>query len=82
MISQRSHQSAYYRCRYPDEYALANKVPHPRNIVVRESDVIPALDVWLALQFAPGTAQPRSTGSGKPSRRSPRPSATSTTRCR
>jgi hypothetical protein len=44
---------AYYRCRFPAEYALANKICHPRNVFVREDEVLPALDAWLARQFAP-----------------------------
>lgn len=44
---------AYYRCRYPSEYALANQVDHPRTIYVRESQIVPALDTWLARVFHP-----------------------------
>src|SRR6266540_3769368 len=44
---------AYYRCRFPTEYALANKISHPRNVYVRETDVLPGLDAWLAEEFAP-----------------------------
>jgi DNA invertase Pin-like site-specific DNA recombinase len=53
MQAQRSHSNTYYRCRYPREYALANSVQHPFNIYVRENDVLPALDDWLASVFAP-----------------------------
>jgi site-specific DNA recombinase len=48
-----ANEIAYYRCRFPAEYALANKVCHPRNVFVRERDVLPALDKWLAREFAP-----------------------------
>lgn len=48
-----SHEQAYYRCRFPDQYALANRVPHPRNVYLRESWVIPPLDNWLAKVFLP-----------------------------
>jgi len=61
---------ACYRCRFPNEYALANKISHPRNVYVRETDVLPGLDAWLAEEFAP-TASPR------PSTTSPPPSACS-----
>jgi site-specific DNA recombinase len=44
---------AYYRCRFPAEYAIANKSSHPRNVFVREQEVLPALDAWLATEFAP-----------------------------
>jgi hypothetical protein len=29
----------YFRCRYPEECALANGVEHPRNVFVRENQV-------------------------------------------
>jgi site-specific DNA recombinase len=48
-----ANDAAYYRCRFPAEYALANKVDHPRNVFVRERDVVPELDAWLAREFAP-----------------------------
>jgi hypothetical protein len=38
-----SHGTAYYRSRYPYEYALANKIDHPSAVVVREDTVTPAL---------------------------------------
>ncbi|MFA1546691.1 recombinase family protein [Actinomadura chokoriensis] len=43
----------YFRCRYPQEYALANKVSHPRNIFVREHLVTKLVDGWLAKVLAP-----------------------------
>lgn len=48
-----ANERAYYRCRFPAEYALANKVHHPRNVFVRENEVLPALDAWLSKEFAP-----------------------------
>jgi hypothetical protein len=48
------HQVVYYRCRYPQEYALANKVVHPQNVYLREDALIGQLDRWLAGFFAPG----------------------------
>ncbi|MEU6073641.1 hypothetical protein [Micromonospora sp. NPDC047074] len=53
MQSHQAHETAYYRCRYPNEYALANHVQHPRNVYVAERDIIPALDSWLLKAFAP-----------------------------
>ncbi len=47
----------YYRCRYPKEYALANHVSHPANVYLREADVLPAIDRWLAAIFAPAPAR-------------------------
>jgi site-specific DNA recombinase len=43
----------YYRCRYPSEYALANRVEHPKTMYVRQADVVPPLDRWLATVFDP-----------------------------
>jgi site-specific DNA recombinase len=43
----------YYRCRYPCEYALANRVEHPKTVYVRQAEVVPPLDRWLASVFDP-----------------------------
>jgi site-specific DNA recombinase len=43
----------YYRCRYPSEYALANRVEHPKTVYVRQAEVVPALDRWLATVIDP-----------------------------
>jgi site-specific DNA recombinase len=40
MQGQHAHGAAYYRCRFPQEYALANKVQHPRNVILREELLI------------------------------------------
>jgi site-specific DNA recombinase len=53
MQGQYSNQGPYYRCRYPREYALASHVTHPANVYLREADVLPAIDSWLAVIFAP-----------------------------
>lgn len=53
MQGQRSNGEAYYRCRYAQEYALANKINHPRNVYLRERDLIGPLDAALAQAFAP-----------------------------
>ncbi len=42
---------ATMRCR--QEYALANQVPHPRNVYLREDALTDPLDTWLASAFAP-----------------------------
>jgi hypothetical protein len=44
---------AYYRCRFPAEYALANHVNYPRVVYLREAAVLPHLDEWLADALAP-----------------------------
>ena len=53
MQGQYSNHDAYYRCRYPKEYALASHVRHPGNVYLREADVLPAIDRWLTVIFAP-----------------------------
>ena len=53
MQGQYSNRAPYYRCRYPREYALASHVRHPRNVFLREADVLPAIDGWLHIIFAP-----------------------------
>jgi hypothetical protein len=42
------NDQAYYLCRFPVEYALANKISHPRNVYLREADVLGHVDDWLA----------------------------------
>jgi site-specific DNA recombinase len=47
-----NNNAAYYRCRFAAEYAVANQIAHPRNVFVRERDVLPALDDWLGRMLA------------------------------
>ncbi|MGC4864625.1 recombinase family protein [Micromonospora sp. DT53] len=54
MQGQYSHGDAYYRCRFPQEYALANQVQHPSNVYLREDTLTDPLDTWLASAFAAG----------------------------
>ncbi|HEX5994940.1 MAG TPA: hypothetical protein VFY84_07335 [Jiangellales bacterium] len=53
MQGQHSHGDAYYRCRFPQEYALANRLEHPRNVYMREEALVDPLDRWLLQAFAP-----------------------------
>jgi site-specific DNA recombinase len=53
MQSHWAHDTAYYRCRFAAEYALANHVEHPLSISLREDAVIGRVDLWLAREFAP-----------------------------
>lgn len=41
------HGEAYYRCRYPAEYATAAGFDHPRSVNLREVDLLPRIDAWL-----------------------------------
>ena len=45
-------EAPYYRCRFPAEYALANRVQHPVNVYLREDQLIGEVDGWLAREFA------------------------------
>ena len=54
MQGEWNHEAPYYRCRFPNEYALANRVEHPRNVYLREDSVTPVLERWLTTVFAPG----------------------------
>ncbi len=53
MQSHWAHDVPYYRCRFPAEYALANRVQHPVNVYLREDQLIGEVDAWLAREFAP-----------------------------
>jgi site-specific DNA recombinase len=53
MQSHWAHGTAYYRCRFAAEYALANRVQHPLNVNLREDAIIGQVDGWLAREFAP-----------------------------
>jgi len=48
-----ANQAPYYRCRFPNEYALANRVRHPLNVTLRQDAVLPPLEEWLASKFGP-----------------------------
>ncbi|MEV6371487.1 zinc ribbon domain-containing protein [Micromonospora musae] len=50
---QYNHGAPYYRCRFPQEYALVNEVDHPRNVYLREDALTHPLDTGLATAFAP-----------------------------
>ncbi len=54
MQGQWVNQAPYYRCRFAAEYALANKVDHPRNVYLREGALGTDVHDWLAGLFAPG----------------------------
>ena len=48
-----ANAAPYYRCRFPSEYALANRVPHPLNVTLRQDALLEPLDTWLASKFEP-----------------------------
>jgi len=53
MSGKWNNDQAYYRCRYPAEYALANRVDHPKNVYLREADVLGQVEDWIAELFGP-----------------------------
>jgi site-specific DNA recombinase len=55
-VSPAAHAASaapYYRCRFPSEYALANRVHHPLNVTLRQDALLEPLDGWLASKFEP-----------------------------
>ncbi|MEV4005401.1 hypothetical protein [Actinomadura sp. NPDC049753] len=55
---QLEQRQAYYRCRFPTEYALANKVVHPKVVYLREAEIIKGIDTWLVTAFSPSRIGP------------------------
>ncbi|GAA4868390.1 recombinase family protein [Saccharopolyspora cebuensis] len=53
MQGQKSRHQLYYRCRYTQEYALANTVDHPANVYLPEHGILGALDDWIATSLQP-----------------------------
>lgn len=47
----------HYRCKFPTEYAVANKIDHPRTVYVREDQILDELDPWLCRIFTPANLQ-------------------------
>lgn len=47
------HQQPYYRCSLPAEYGTAKQLDHPATVNLREADLLPHLDAWIARLFAP-----------------------------
>ena len=45
-----NNKRAYYRCKFPAEYAVS-EAKHPKTVYVRESAVVPGLDRWIAQLF-------------------------------
>jgi DNA invertase Pin-like site-specific DNA recombinase len=45
-----NHSEAYYRCKFPSEYAVAEG-EHGKTVYVREAAIVPGLDTWIASLF-------------------------------
>src|SRR5262249_41938175 len=50
-----NNEQTYYRCMFPAQYALANKIDHPRTVYLREAEVLPKLDAWLRQALSPAS---------------------------
>ncbi|WP_396450456.1 recombinase family protein [Actinomadura sp.] len=48
-----NNQQAYYRCRFPAEYAMVNEIDHPKVVYLREAEILGEVDGWLATAFTP-----------------------------
>ena len=48
-----NNDEPYYRCRFPENYASANRIAHPRNVYLRESRLVGPLEAWLASACSP-----------------------------
>jgi hypothetical protein len=48
---------AYYRCRYPSEYATSAGFDHPVNVYLREAHLLPKLDAWLSRLVSPANIE-------------------------
>lgn len=53
MSGKWNNDQTYYLCRFPAEYALANRVSHPKNVYLREADLVGQVDDWLGEMFGP-----------------------------
>jgi site-specific DNA recombinase len=52
-----NNNQAYYRCRFPTEYALANRIDHPKIVYLREAEIIDDVDDWIAQVFRPAALE-------------------------
>jgi site-specific DNA recombinase len=48
-----NNNQAYYRCRFPDQYAMVNNLDHPKVVYLREAEVIGPIEDWLTTAFSP-----------------------------
>jgi site-specific DNA recombinase len=53
MQGSRNDQQAYCRCTFPTEYARTNHIQPPGAVYLREAEIAPPLDAWLAKAFDP-----------------------------
>ncbi|MFI6298347.1 recombinase family protein [Nonomuraea sp. NPDC050790] len=46
-----NNQQAYYRCRFPAQYAITNELDHPKIVYLREAEILDEVDGWLGTAF-------------------------------
>lgn len=46
-----NNQAPYYRCVFLAQYAAQNKINHARAVYLREDQILPSVDRWLASKF-------------------------------
>jgi site-specific DNA recombinase len=51
-FGQWNNDQAYYLCRFPAEYVLANRIDHPKNVYLKEVGVLGRVGDWIAQLFA------------------------------
>ena len=74
MQSHWAHDVPYYRCRFPAEYALANRVQHPVNVYLREDQLIGEVDALAGPRVRPAPPARNDRGPGRrPARRAAAP---------
>lgn len=45
-----NHDNAYYRCKFPAEYAITEE-QHAKTVYVRKQAIVPSLDTWIGSLF-------------------------------
>jgi hypothetical protein len=48
-----NNRQAYYRCRFPAQYAIVNDLDHPKVVYLREAEILDEVDGWLGTAFGP-----------------------------
>ncbi|MDF5759397.1 DUF2637 domain-containing protein [Spongiactinospora sp. TRM90649] len=48
-----NNDQAYYRCRFPTQYAMVNRLDQPKVVYLREVEILDEVDGWLGTAFGP-----------------------------
>ncbi|MGW6494978.1 recombinase family protein [Nonomuraea angiospora] len=52
-----NNRQAYYRCRFPAQYAIVNELDHRKAVYLREAEILDEVDGWLATSFGPDSLE-------------------------